>query len=228
MSDQDSQEIQTGGGAYLAGDVDIEGGDFVGRDKIIQHYQLDVEKLVNVLREALPDDDPMPQHLLDTLHQFQYFHTRLHEWKELHNGINDITIALGQFLREVERLDISQERVVARSLSRLWRPVAQKVTILLDWATTIKFIAETPFSQSESGLKGPKWAIELHVARTRVDECLHGGDVDTHLLYDATYDFDDAAERHMYQADKQLRQAAGELYTLSRIVLGSLAHEDHV
>ena len=135
-------------------------------------------------------------------------------------------VSLGQFLREVERLDVSQESADVRSLSRLWRPVAQKVTILLDWAATVKFIADEPFSKSEDGLRGPKWAIELHVARTRIDETLESDGLNVGALYDATYDFNDVAEKHMYQADKQLRDAAGELYTLSRIVLGSLGHED--
>ena len=44
-------------------------------------------------------------------------------------------------------------------------------------------------------------------------------------IYDATYAFSDAAEKHMYLADKQLRDAAGELYELSNALLGSVSHD---
>jgi hypothetical protein len=222
MTEIDPKEIHTGGD-YIEGNV---GGDIVGHDKIIQNIQLDVGKLIETLQQALPADDPMPQHLLEAFRQFHFFHTRLFEWKELHNSINDITIALGQFLREVERLDISQSQGNARDLRRSWRPVAQKVNILLDWATSVKYIAEQPFEVTEAGMQGPNWAVDLLVARTRVDENLLKEDVDEETLYDATYDFNDAAERHMYLADKKLRETAGELYNLSRIVLGSMGHDE--
>jgi len=226
MSDNEPKQVNTGGGSFIGGDAQTGGGDFVARDKIIQNIQLDVGKLIETLQQALPADDPMPKHLLETFRQFQFFHTRLFEWKELHNSINDITIALGQFLREVERLDISQSQGSARDLRRSWRPVAQKVDILLDLASSVKYISEQPFELTEAGMQGPVWAIDLLVARNRVDDNLQKEDVDEGALYDATYDFNDAAERHMYLADKKLRETAGELYNLSRIVLGSMSHDE--
>ena len=226
MSDQPSNSVNTAGGTYLEGDAQTGGGDFVGRDKITQNIQLDLGKLIETLQSALPDDDPMPRHLLETFRQFQFFHSHLFEWKELHNAVNDITIALGQFMREVERLDISQSEGSARDLRRSWRPVAQKVDILLDWAASVKYIAEQPFAVTATGMQGPAWAIDLRVACTRVDENLDKEDVDENALYDATYDFNDAAEKHMYLADKKLRETAGELYNLSRIVLGSMGHDE--
>jgi len=231
MSDQNPKEIRTEGGTYIEGDAQTSGGDFVARDKIIQNIQLDVDKLTQTLRQALPADDPLPQHLLEALRQFKYFHTRLFEWKELHNALNDITIALGQFLREVERLDISQAQGNARDLRRSWRPVAQKVDILLSFATSVKYIAEKPFEVIEGRLQGPEWAVDIKVARTQLDEVLRNkdageDDIDEEALYDATYNFNDKAETHMYLADKKLRDTAGELYNLSRIVLGSMGHDE--
>jgi len=123
-------------------------------------------------------------------------------------------------------LDITQSEGNARALRRSWRPVARKVDILLDFAGTVEYIAEQPFKVSDAGMQGPNWAIELHVAGNRVDQVLRDDDVDESALYDATYDFNDVAERHMYLADKKLRETAGELYTLSRIVLGSMGHDN--
>lgn len=224
MDGQDPKEINTGGGAVSGGDIQTGGGDFVGRDQYIQYYPLDIPKLVAALKETLPSDDPAPQHLLETLQSFQHFHRRLYEWKEVHNYYNDITTALGQFSREIERLEASREEIDSRALKRLWRPVAQKVGLLLDWSAQVQFISETPFEQSSEGLKGPPWAVEICVTKSQMDELLQRSIVEILDLYDATFDFLDVAEKNLYLADKQLRETAGEIYNLSRIVLGSLEH----
>ena len=222
MEEQNPKEIHTGGGAVSEGGVETGGGDFVGRDQYIQYYQLDIPKLVAALKESLPSDDPAPQHLLDTLRGFQHFHMRLFEWKEVHNFYNDITNSLGQFSREVERLEASREEVNLRAVKRLWRPVAQKVSLLLDWSAQIKYISEIPFEQSSEGLKGPPWAVEISAAKSQMDELLQRSIVEIFDLYDAAFDFLDVAEKNLYLADKQLRETATEIYNLSRIVLGSL------
>lgn len=187
--------------------------------------KLDFPKVMEVLKEALPNDDPLPIHLVETLQRFQKFHTLLYEWKELHNLLNEIIYALGQFSREVERLDASGEIPNLRVLSRLWRPVAQKVTILTEWATGVRHIWSTPFEVRAEGRVGPPWAVDLDVAKCRLDQLLAGAAVEQAELYDATFDFVDLAEKHMYLADKQLRETAGELSNLSRLVLGRLSHE---
>lgn len=218
------QSIDTGGGAAVHGSVTTGGGEFVGRDKNV-YYQLDVLRLVEALRQALPSDDPAPDHLLDTLTRFQYFHTRLFEWKELHNFLNDVIFTLDQFAREVERLDASGQPGEARALARLWRPVDQKVTVMLDWAATVQHIAAKPFIRlPEGGLQGPAWAVETHTARLRIGELFQPRNFDLAGLYDATHAFMDVVERHLYLADKSLRDTAMELYHLSSIVLGSVKH----
>jgi hypothetical protein len=216
----------TAGGDVVAGDkqtVQTGGGQFVGRDQVINtyNYQLDVDKLVAALRQSLPDDDPTPQRLRQTLEGFQHYHHRLYEWKELHNYINDVLFVLDQFLREVERLDASGQPGQPRDLLRRWRPVGQKVTLLLEWAAAVKYIETEPFAALADGsMRGPKWAVELQIARAQLDELLDQAELDITALYDAAYDFNDAADRHMFLADKQLRDTAAELYNLSRVVLG--------
>lgn len=223
MGDKE-RNIHTEGGAYAEGNV-TPGGDFVGRDKYVQYFQLDLDKLAETLRQALPPGDPLPRRLIEALQQFQYFHARLYEWKELHNCLNDVLYALGQFSRQVDRLDMLRTIPEKRSLARLWRPVAQKVSLLLDFAAAVKFITEVPFAQVPDGLQGPNWAVELHSARVRLDELLQRPELDLDELSDATFDFSDLAEKHMYLADKQLRATSGELYSLSCILLGKVSHE---
>ncbi len=231
MAETGPRDIQTGGGAYTEGDISTGGGDVVNRDKIVaniqnfQNVQLDVPKLVAALRTALPSGDPAPQRLLEVLKNFQYYHTRLHEWKKLHNCMNNILNDQGQFLQAVERLEMTGRTPNAGLLRRSWRPVSQKVAILLDWAATVQYIAAPPFSRTPEGMQGPPWAVEVCAAGKRLDDLLSVVLVDINELSDATYDFADVVERYMYLADESLRDTAGELYSLSQVVLGGLAHE---
>lgn len=197
------------------GTVNIAGGDII-------QYQLDVDRLAAALKQALPEDDPAPQQLLDVLNQFKTFHSHLYEWKEVHNLLNDIIYVLDQFAREVERMDAASTPGDPRALARLWRPVAAKMAVLLDWSSDVRFIAAPFVRQATGALTGPDWAVELEAARLRLEETLQPAGFNPAVLYDSTQDFSDVAERHMYLADKRLRDTAGELYTLSRIVLGSL------
>lgn len=225
MKEDAKKEITTGGGAYANGDVQTCGGDFVGRDQYNQYLQLDITKMAEALRRALPSSDPAPELWVNALKEFQLHHTCLYEWKELHNFLNDILVAFGQFKREVERIEISGEKPNTRALSRLWRPVVQKVEAMMDWATSIKYISDKPLSYSEEYTEGPSWAIDLYAAKVMVDGLLERQALETADIYDAAFDFSDVAEQHMYLADKRLRSTAGELYNLSSIVLGKMGRE---
>jgi hypothetical protein len=216
--------VNTDGGNYVGRDV-VPGRDFIGRDNVTNNYTLDVEKLIGTLRQNLPANDPAPQHLLETLQQFQIFHQQLYEWKELHNCLNDVVFTVDQFAREVERIDATGRLDDARLLARQWRPVAGKIDILIDLAGTVRHIATEPFArQADGGMRGPAWAVELQAARLRVDELLIASAVNPIQLYESTTAFVDTAERHMYLADKQLRDSAAKLYDLSEVVLGQLGH----
>ena len=54
------------GGVDVKSDQVSVGGDVVGRDKIVNFMQLDVQKLVETLKQTLPAGDPLPQRLLET------------------------------------------------------------------------------------------------------------------------------------------------------------------
>jgi hypothetical protein len=215
------------GGINLNSDRASIGGDVVGRDKVTQvqgdqintYLQLDLPKLLETLKHSLPKDDPLPDRLMNTLHNFQQYHTRLWEWKELHNALNDVIFVLDQFSREVERLDAAAQTGTVRALARLWRPVNQKVDLLIEFARNLQYIG-SPFIERNGNRQGPLWAIELHSTAQRINALLTPLDYDFAALYDATNTFSDAASKHLYLADKQLRDTAGELYTLSQRLLG--------
>jgi len=214
-------------GAYVSGDANTQGGDFVGRDKVIQNIQnvnLDIARLVEILKNSLPDDDPTPQYLLDTLKSFKHFHASLFEWKEVHNFLNDILMYFGAFSLEIERIQSYEEAPNPRLLLPLWRPISQKVNALVEWGKNIQHIG-LPFSESEQGMQGPAWAIDMRVAKENIDQLLKSSPIDANSLFEARGEFGEKAETQMYLADKKLRETADELYNLSRVVLGSLGHE---
>lgn len=224
MGTSTDHSSRTKGGTQIQGDASVQGGDFIARDKVIQNINLDVEKLVRTLKQALPEGDPAPQYLLDTLKSFRNFHAALFEWKEVHNFLNDVLFMFGPFTLEIDHIEMAREKPNTRLLGQLWRPISQKVNALVEWAKTIQHIDE-PFIQSEQGLQGPAWAVDMFVAKEHIDQLLKSSRVEKEELFDARGEFGEKAETHMYLADKKLRETADELYSLSRVVLGSLSHE---
>ncbi len=215
------------GGINLTSDQASIGGDVVGRDQVTQvqgdqintYIELDLPKLLETLKQSLPENDPLPDRLVAALQNFRQYHTRLWEFKELHNALNDVVFVLDQFSREVERLDAAGQKGDTRTLARLWRPVDQKVDLLVELAKGLQHIGP-PLVESKGSWQGPPWAIELRMAAQRINDLLEPANYDFAALYDATYAFSDAAEKHMYLADKQLRDTAGELFNQSNQLLG--------
>jgi len=221
------------GGINLTSDQASIGGDVVGRDKVTQvqgdqintYIQLDLAKLMETLKQALPDNDPLPDRLVNALHDFKRYHTRLWEWKELHNALNEVIFVFDQFSKEVERRDASSNLGDVRALRRLWHPVDQKVELLLDLATKVQRIGSPLVTLPDGSRQGPPWAIELASVTDQLKHLFEEGVPTLDNLYEATYAFSDAAEKHMYLADKQLRDTAGELYNLSNALLGGVSHD---
>lgn len=254
VGDADLSKFDTGGGDLVgsdkilgdkAGDDKIAAseveGDIVSGDKIVQYLQIDLPRLLSALRQGLPENDPAPAHLVRALRQFKIYHARLNDYKDLHNQLNDILFNYGSFSREIERLAVSHEDPEPRAIGIHWRPIFQRVTLLLDWASAPRTIIEAePFARLEDRIVGPPWAVELCAASDRLDELVRSNRperlfvlprdsrpvrssyVDIGDLYDAASEFFDVAERTMYLVDRQLRETTAELLSLSRIVLGSL------
>ena len=221
------------GGVNLTSDQTSIGGDVVGRDKVTQvqgdqitnYIQLDLSALLETLKQALPANDPLPDRLVSALRDFKQYHTRLWEWKELHNALNDVIFVFDQFSKEVERRDAASNLGDVRALKRLWRPVDQKVELLLDFATKVQHIAPPLVTRPDGSRQGPPWAIELASVTEQLQGLFKEDAPTLDSIYEATYAFSDAAEKHMYLADKQLRDTAGELYNLSNALLGSVGND---
>ncbi len=216
------RRIKTGGG-YVEGRVST-GRDFAGRDMLVYNYPpFDLSKVVEVLRESLPQNDPLPARLLETLKMFRNLHARLAEWKELHNYLCDVIMTFNQFSREVEQLQLNGTEVIdPRSLVRRWRPVRQRIELLLEWSKRIVCIG-TPYSESGTiGLQGERWSVRLSIMRNDMDSILRQSRVNCSALYELTQTIDDEVNLHMYLADKSLRDTASQLNEISEIVLGSL------
>ncbi len=228
----------------IGGSADTGGGDIVGRDKV----GLDVGELVDALKRAFPMNDPRPEEFRQTIAKMQSFHAALYEWKELHNCLDEILNAFGQFSSQIERSDAEKKPGDPANLRNLWRPVSSQVDTLLDFAQSIKIIGEPFRILDNQATTGEKWAVEIHTQRRAINQRLHLGVGELppqgsresvfgqmiqstqglfgvrpgwwNELYELSHTFGDAAYRHMHLADKKLRDTAGELYHLSSRTLG--------
>lgn len=238
------------GGIDLTSESADISGSVAGRDNVTTYTGLSGEE-VRDLFETLFKHFPQkilsnPDELGKTLSDFRIFHEKLHEYKELHNAVNDIQIAFGQFRAEVDRANSTRSVPKLSVLRDRWRPVSMNVVALLNWSQTIKNIGK-PFKILEDKSKsGEDWAIQFSELQSRMNEHLGVSDqlgvtskeVEFpsqmqiilfkqtrseipwwETLSELTSSFDDITTHHMNSADKQLRQTAQELYNLSNKAL---------
>jgi hypothetical protein len=220
------------------GDVTI-GRDATGRDKITTYIGLNVQDLVEALRKAFPKDDPRPRQIGKILEDFQSYHTALHEWKELHNALNEIINAFDPFATQVARSEHKPLR--PRIYRDAWRSTNRCVINLLTWAATIRSIGaayQPPLPNQPE--QGEIWAKDIRVGTDKIMNHIERGigfeSSQTAILYrilevgarrewvpqlyDYTCEFEDVVKRHMSHADKQLRDTATKLYELSQHMFG--------
>jgi hypothetical protein len=187
-----------------------------------------------------------PGELDKTLSEFRSYHEKLHEYKELHNAINEIQNDFGQFKTEIDRSNFTRSISKLSVLRNLWRPVSMKVAALLHWSQSIQLIGK-PFKILEDKSRtGEEWAIQFSGIQTRMNDHLgmenqlgmneySKKEVDYpsqmqilrfqslgreipwwETLSELTSSFDNTCDHHMNSADKQLRQTAQDLYNLSK------------
>lgn len=211
-------------------------------DELLEGFQpIDLPRLFEAMRQSLPQGDPAPARLIQALRRLQDQHTRLSEWIELQHRLSEILSGYGQFSREVERLEVSQEDPEPQTVGIFWRPVSRMTANLLEWASAPRRIfAGAPFARLADGIVGPSWAVELCVARERLDELMRPIEmtrlfepprgarptrplyIDIVELYDAGSEFYDVLERAKRLIDRQLYQTAMALAASSRAVFGDL------
>jgi hypothetical protein len=188
--------------------------------------EVDMVKVLTVLKNALPDDDHTAQQLATVLRDFQKLHARLFDWKELHNALNDLIVALDPFKLAVERAYTDRRRPDLIALGRDWRATNQKAELVIGLAKQTNSICDQPFAIIATGVQGPDWAVELYTGGRRLEDLLNLKKPDMAELYDAAFDFDDADQRHMFWADKQLRETTSGLFSLSEVVLRSMGNDN--
>jgi len=239
-----------GGIDLKSGPAEISKSKLAGRDNIEGMTGKEVNQLMRTLLKHFPKGYLQnPGELDKTLSDFRRYHEQLHEYKELHNAINEILVAFEQFKAEIDRSN-SRRSIPKLSLLRdLWRPVSMSVVSLLSWSQNIKNIGK-PYQKLEDKSKsGEEWAIQFSELQSRINE--HLG-MDDHLgvneyskkeiyypsqiqiltfqrlgteiswwetLSELTSSFSHTSSHHMNAADKQLRQTAQELFNLSNKAL---------
>lgn len=241
------------GGIDLKSDsANITGREVAGRDNIKGLQGKDVVQLVETLLKHFPQRYlDAPDELDKILSNFRIYHEKLHEYKELHNAVNDILIAFEQFRAEIDRANTLRSVPELSVLRKRWRPVSMHVVTLLNWSQSIKSIGK-PFKILEDKSKsGEDWAIQFSELQNRIN--MHFGMTDPlgvsevtkevkdfpnqlqiisfqrfgtkipwwETLSELTSSFSDASSHHMNSADKQLRQTAQELYNLSNKALSN-------
>ena len=252
MPPRKSANKQEGGIDLTSESASITGREVVGRDNIKGLTGKDVVQLVDTLLKHFPQrylDNP--EELDKTLSDFRGYHEKLHEYKELHNAVNDILIAFEQFRAEMDRANTLRAVPELSVLRKRWRPVSMNVVALLNWSQTIKSIGKPFQLLADKSKSGEDWAIQFSGLQSRINEHLGMSDQlaapDTtkedigypsqlqiisfqrlgtripwwETLSELTSSFSDASSHHMNSADKQLRQTAQELYNLSNKALSN-------
>ena len=229
----------------------ISGSDVAGRD-IKGLSGKDVNQIIETLLKHFPQGYLQnPEELDKTLSDFRSYHEKLHEYKELHNAINEILINFEQFKAEIDRCN-SRRLIPKLSVLRdLWRPVSISVVALLNWSQDIQKIGRPFKILEDKSRSGEEWAIQFSGLQIRINQHLgmedqlgvneyskkeldypsqiqilsfqrFGTEVPWwETLTELTSSFSHVSAHHMNSADKQLRQTAQELFNLSNKALSN-------
>lgn len=198
-------------------------------------YELRPHAGVSVRQEAakrLDASDPLLAQLNSLVEQLRTYHERLREWKEMHNHLDETLNIMGACLGQIDLSANSGEIVNAVSLKLLWRPSFNRLERTIDWGVhDVRHLDKLQFGSLE-----PDWAYKLRSMGDGLQDFL--SDFETlqrrrrvqqsqpevrnelwetqESLLDRTRELDDYLRKLMFQADKELRKAVGELYELSR------------
>jgi hypothetical protein len=235
------------GGINLKSDsARISGSEIAGRDHIKGVSGRDVNQIIETLLKHFPKGYLQnPGELDKTLSDFRRYHEQLHEYKELHNSVNEILVAFEPFKAEVDRSNSRRLLPEVGHLRDLWRPVSMSVGLLIKWSQTIKNIGK-PYQELEDKSKsGEDWAIQFSELQGRINSHLGLNEYSTEridypgktqllafqrfgveipwweTLTELTSSFNHVSSYHMNSADKQLRQTAQELFNLSSKALSN-------
>jgi hypothetical protein len=229
------KQVNTGN-SYVEGSANLKSGDFVGGNKNVGLSPDNVIELINTIGKNLAPSYRDPILLDDALQKFQSYHHALHEWKELHNAIHNIKIAFDQYDEQVNRIKSKQVTPSLTNLRLLWKPVSRAINGCIDFSKTIKIIG-VPFKEHDGQLQGERWSVEIVASRNDLEKILNQENTAHlsiftfnitsiigakpkwwHNFLDLNGDFKSTVDYHLDWCDKNLREAATNLYNLSEIV----------
>ena len=235
------------GGIDLKSDsAKISGSEVAGRDNIKGMSGQEVSQIIETLLKHFPRGYLQnPDELDKTLSDFRRYHEQLHEYKELHNAVNEILISFEPFKAEMDRANSRRELPKLGLLRDLWRPVSMCVASLLSWSQTLKYIGKPYQELADKSRSGEDWAIQFSELQGRINNHLGLNQYSTEAvaypskiqlstfqrfgveipwwetLTELTSSFSHVSSHHMNAADKQLRQTAQELFNLSNKALSN-------
>ncbi len=186
-------------------------------DIIVNNFELAYQGL----KKILPKNDPILQRLVESLKSFAAYHELINEWKELHNLLQDLHNSIGPFYDEVDRL-YGLQVTEMRSLRRQWRLCQRQIHILMGFAESIKHIWSEPYFEDNGKSYGPPWMVKIVRQQRDIEEMLKEDECDTRELHDLTTSLSNDCYKHLYVADKKLRDETGNLYRLSTQILAKL------
>ena len=246
MSGRKANATKQEGGILLKSSATIENSELIGRDHIEGLTGQDVNNIIETLLKYFPRNYLFEPDALDkTLSEFRYFHEQLHEYKELHNGVNEILVSFEPFKAQIERANALRSLPKLSHLRSLWRPVSNSVDLLIAWSYSIKHIGK-PFQKfDDKSMTGQDWAIQFSELKSRINnhlgltghalehvpfpskiQAIFFEKLDVEIpwwntLNELTSTFTNASAYHMNLADKQLRLTAQKLFDLSNMALSS-------
>jgi hypothetical protein len=246
MAPARSTSKKEGGINLKADSARITGSKIAGRDHIEGLSGQDVNQIIETLLKHFPKGYLQnPGELDKILGDFRRYHEQLHEFKELHNGVNEILVAFEPFKAEIDRSNSRRSLPELGHLRDLWRPVAISVGLLLKWSQTIKYIGKAYQELEDRRKSGEDWAVQFSELQGRVNNHLGLNEYSTEridypgkaqkaafqrlgieipwweTLTELTSSFSHISSYHMNSADKQLRQTAQELFNLSSKALSN-------
>lgn len=183
-----------------------------------------VNELVEALKTAFGKDDPRPEKVRQQLEEITLTHSRLVEWKILHNHMNDLLTQFGQFGTMVNgyfdksksftqkgQSDLVEFKFGENEVDKIndaWRPINRIVNVMLRWVPNIQFIGESGWSKEIDDIRDD---IVKHIDGFRLD-----GSVEQKMKWirdmkDKKNEFEDFILIYMEISDTNLRETAEEL-----------------
>ena len=139
-----------------------------------ERYPHALLNLQQVLESASATDERMRSNVQKLLGTFRIYYETLYEWKELHNHLDEITNIFGQYSAQVERFGLIAEPVDIEVLRISWRPVDNRMDLLMNWAADdINHIGDRYEVLPSGDQTGVEWAIELQQLRQAIKGYLH-------------------------------------------------------